>query len=249
MSNESDFREKYEYKIYKPDDMEASSLYMDYVSEQKQPFIALLNFFAVIILSLKSIGTLSEHVKFIARIKSLKSALNNHNSEKQKKLDDIFGITFIGATEKELKILQNELLKYATVTREKKPKASNSSVPTHNAKHVYYCLKANTIQDINSLQHVDYQMDKFPMFEVQYKTIEQDYSDTFGDTAHWKYKCVNPEEVQKKYKNNDFKAGYNLPFMYEYTNGSKLVQLLDYKKTLKKMYPFLNVTSENSKEL
>ena len=230
-------------KVYNPDPQEAYTYYSKYIFSQAKQFEAMLNFLCRKFEQLKLEGKISEHPKFIARIKSPESALTNHASSTIKKLDDCFGITFIGADEEELEILEQILSEYTITTREK-----NTNHNTHPVKHTYCFIKSNVVDEINNFENTTYDKDTFPLVEMQFKTIAQDREDNFGKSAHWIYKNINPSTIQYKYDHNMFRAGYDIPTMYEYINGHSKVKLLNYNQTLKKLYPFLNTFKHTQKK-
>ena len=166
------------------------------------------------------------------------------NSNSVKKLDDCFGITFLYSSPDEQPDLENFISQMTIMTKKKLPKENG-----HNVIHTYNYVSKTTVTEIRkfllktkSIHPKDinqYNIDTFPLVEIQYKTFNQEYEDTRGKTAHWRYKGINPQLIIKKYKNNEFIPRYNIPYMYEYDPKEHKVFLLDDVQTLMKEYPFI----------
>ena len=116
---------------------------------------------------------------------------------------------------------------------EKENRKKTSREKGYNAKHRYYYLTVN--QNI-------------PMMEFQYWTVALDYKCTFGDLSYSKYKDLSREEIQRKYDNNEFKLGYNIPIIYTGKNSKGKIEPLSSEEALKKTYPFLNMNKVKTKE-
>ena len=102
----------------------------------------------------------------------------------------------------------------------------------YNAKHRYYYLTGNQ---------------ETPLIEFQYWTVELDYKCTFGDLSYSDYKDLSKEEIQRRYDNNEFKLGNNIPIIYTGRNSKGKIEPLSSEEALKKTYPFLNMNKSKGK--
>lgn len=71
----------------------------------------------------------------------------------------------------------------------------------------------------------------------------------YGEKAsHLTYKGEKTEDIQQMYDEGEFIIGYNLPTMYKSDydkNGNPIMRKLSLEETLRKEYPFLNMSQKN----
>ncbi len=225
---------KQEYFVNDSNNLE---LYNDFVAQQKEPFKAIVYYFNDMLTKLKQEGKISDFVEFRARIKAPESALHN---DSKKALDDVFAMEFIGATEKEVDFLLSEINKKTIVTRKKNHDKPNG----YKAKHRVYSINEKTKDEIAEKFEID--KTYLPLFECQFKTIAVAIEANTGSAAHINYKGINPKTIQKKYNNNEFIIGYNIPQMWV-SRGNQMIKLSS-DETLKKLYPFLDITKKKENE-
>lgn len=221
-------------QTYYPNDAKNLELYNDYIAQQKEPFKAIMHYFNNFINELKDKGKISEYMEFRARIKAPQSALNN---DLEKALDDVFGMEFIEATDEEVDFVLSAITKKTNVTRKKDHNKPNG----YKAKHRVFAINNETAQEIAEKYNVDPKY--LPLIEAQFKTIEVSIKANTGSAAHINYKGLDPKEIQKKYDRGEFKIGYNVPLMWASKNR-EMVQLSS-DETLKKLYPFLDISKKN----
>lgn len=227
-------RNKQEHII---NDSKKLELYQDFVSMQKDAFKSIMYYFNDMLTELKQKGKISDFVEFRARIKAPESALTN---DEKKTLDDVFAMEFIGATEKEVDFLLSEVNKKTITTRKKNHDKPNG----YKAKHRVFGLNSQTESEISEKFGVD--SNSFPLFECQFKTIAVAIEANTGTAKHINYKNIDPKLIQKKYNNNEFRIGYNIPQMWVSKN-SQMIKLSS-DETLKKLYPFLDLTKKIDRE-
>lgn len=218
---------------YYANDSEYLELYQNFVYSQRNEFKALMYYFNDMLSHLKEKGEISEFTEFRARIKAPKSALDN---DPKKALDDVFAMEFIGATEKEVDYILKKVAEKSIVTREKNHDKPNG----YKAKHRVFNIKPEVAQKISEKFNVD--KNAFPLFECQFKTIAVAIEANTGTAAHINYKGIDPKVIQKKYERDEFKLGYNIPQMWV-SKGKEMIKLSS-DETLKKLYPFLDLTKK-----
>lgn len=222
---------------YHANDAKIFELYNDFVSQQKEPFKAIMYYFNDTLTELKKEGKISDFVEFRARIKAPESAINN---DQKKILDDVFAMEFIGATETEVKFILNSISKKTIVRRQKSHNKPNG----YKAEHRVFSLNEETQQEISEKFKVDKNF--FPVFECQFKTIQVAIAANTGTAAHINYKGIDPKIIQRKYDNNEFQISYNIPQMWV-SRDAQMVKLSS-DETLRKLYPFLNITKKKSEQ-
>lgn len=139
--------EKYFWKtLYQSEvkisDMQSLELYNDFVGRQKEEFVSALYKVNEILEKLKLEGKISEYAKWYARIKHFENAMKNEEDNKSKKglnkaLDDVFGVRIVGASERELLIIQDALEVEFSVGAKKK----DSSNMLYNLTKISEILK------------------------------------------------------------------------------------------------------------
>lgn len=227
------FRKKEEYIV---NNAEKYEIYQDYVAQQKEPFKAVMHYFNDMLNELKEKGKISDMFEFRARIKSPESAFANDSI---KALNDIFGMEFLGATEKEVEFALKEFSKRAHNTRDpKKHNKSNGYV----AEHRSFELNKDVAEEI--AQKFNINPTYLPLFECQFKTISVAIEAHKGTAAHMDYKGDNPREIQKMYDDGRFIIGHNIPQMWVSKNNQMVKLSSD--ETLKKLYPFLDMTKKKN---
>lgn len=215
-------------------DADCLELYDDYVSQQKEPFKAIMYYFNDMLTKLKQEGKISDFTEFRARIKAPKSALYN---DTRKVLDDVFAMEFIGATEKEVDFLLSTISKTAIITRKKDHNKDNG----YKAKHRVITINEETGKEI--AEKFDIQDTTFfPVIECQFKTIAVAIEANTGTAAHINYKNIDPKAIQRKYDKDEFRLGFDIPQMWV-SKGNEMVKLSS-DETLKKLYPFLNISKK-----
>lgn len=221
---------------YHVNDSKGLELYNDFVSQQKEPFKAIMHYFNDLLTELKQSGKISDFVEFRARIKAPISALHN---DPRKALDDVFAMEFIGATQQEVNFLLSTISQKSITKRKKSHDKPNG----YKAEHRLFCLNEETAEEVANKFNVD--KDYFPAFECQFKTIEVAIKANTGTAAHINYKGLDPKVIQKKYDKNEFVLGYNIPQMWV-SRDAHMVKLSS-DETLRKLYPFLDMSK--SKEI
>ena len=213
--------------------------YQNFISCQKNAFLALMNYINTLLTNYKKHGDISSFVEFRARIKAADSAIAN---DLNKALDDVFGMELICATEDEINFLIEKLTDFMIVTRSKEHNKDNG----YKAQHYYLYLdpnKHNLLEGSNSII-TNYQEELIPMIEFQLKTIEVAIKASNGSAAHSDYKKTDKEQIQQAFDNSDLRVGFNLPFMW--VSSSNLdnteMKLLSADETAKVLYPFIDMT-------
>lgn len=223
--------EKQEYYI---NDATYLELYDDYIAHQKEPFKAIMYYFNDMLAELKEIGKISDFTEFRARIKAPQSALYN---DSKKVLDDVFAMEFIGATEKEVDFLLSTISKTAITTRKKDHNKPNG----YKAKHRVFSIKEETAKEIAEKFGIE-DSTFFPLIECQFKTIAVSIEANTGTASHINYKNIDPKSIQRKYDKGEFRLGYDIPQMWVSKDGE--MKKLSSDETLKKLYPFLNISKK-----
>lgn len=88
--------------MYDINDMEKEVLYEEFVTSQKPQFEAYLNYMNKQLWILKQYGIVSDYTRFLARIKSVDSAIGNDG---RKALNDVFGVEVDAATPGEVEFI------------------------------------------------------------------------------------------------------------------------------------------------
>lgn len=221
-------------QLYHTNDADQLELYDDYISHQKEPFKAIMYYFNDMLTALKQEGKISDFTEFRARIKAPQSALYNDNIE-SKVLDDVFAMEFIGATEKEVNFLLSAIEKKTITTRKKDHDKPNG----YKAKHRVFSINAETSKEIAEKFGIE-DTTFFPLIECQFKTIAVAIEANTGTAAHIDYKNIDPKAIQRKYDKGEFRLGYDIPQMWVSKDGE--MKKLSSDETLKKLYPFLNIS-------
>lgn len=220
---------------------EAKQTYEKFVLEQEEPFILFINYLNKYVNELRGKGMISPFLKFYARVKATNSALENHN---KKALDDVFGIEFICATDREIQILQKEIEKLLKVRRVKLHNKENG----YRAIHHSCTINEDTIDVINDISSKQYgvkeEKEKFPVVEIQYKTIEVYYEAVYGKASHEKYKDTEMSKIQTLYDEGKLEAGEDIPDTWVSNVEGDRVRKMSAEEVLKKMYPSLVLKSD-----
>lgn len=223
-----------EKQTYYINDATYLELYNDYVAQQKEAFKAIMYYFNDILTELKETGEISDFTEFRARIKAPKSALYN---DSKKALDDVFAMEFIGATEKEVDFLLSTISNIAITTRQKNHDKPNG----YKAKHRVFSINEETRNEIAEKFNIQ-DTTLFPVIECQFKTIAVAIEANTGTAAHIDYKGIDPEEIQANYDKGEFIQGYDIPQMW--VSKDNKMKKLSSDETLKKLYPFLNISKK-----
>lgn len=219
---------------------EARRTYEIYVREQEAQFVAFVNYLNQYINSLKAQGVISPFLKFYARIKATNSALKNYE---KKALDDIFGIEFICATEEEIEIVQQALRPILKTHKIKEHDKENGYKATHNSCSIRKETKKQLEEKIKGSKQ-----DKFPVMELQYKTVGVYYNAVFGSASHEKYKDTKLPQLQVLYDSGKLEVGTDIPHMWISKADTDNARKLSTEETLKKMYPSLRLKQEREQE-
>lgn len=209
--------------------VQEEKLYLTFVKEQEKGFIRFINYVYDIIDNLKQKAIISPFIEIRARIKDTESAINNYNNNKI--LDDVFGIEIICANETEIYKIKEELEKVFQSTRQKVHNKANG----YKAWHESYSAKDESNEHVEKWGLLE---DDVPVVECQFKTIAVELN---PEASHHDYKNVNRKEIQKKLENKTLKIGQQIPRMWvSRENG---FHELDYKETIQRLYPFVDVTT------
>lgn len=219
---------------------EARKIYETFVQGQQDGFIAFVNCLNKYINGLKAQGIISPFLKFYARIKATNSALKNYE---KKALDDIFGIEFICATNEEIEILQHELEPILRTHKIKTHDKANGYKATH-----HLCTIKKETKEVLKKRMKEIESDKFPVMELQYKTIEVYYTAVFGTASHEKYKDTQLPQLQILYDSGKLQEGTDIPHMWISKVDTDDARKLSMEETLKKMYPSLRLKQEQNKQ-
>ena len=214
--------------------------YQNFISCQKNGFLALMNYINTLLTDYKKHGDISSFVEFRARIKAADSAIANDSN---KALDDIFGMELICATEDEINFLVEKLTDFMIVSRSKQHNKDNG----YKAKHYYLYLNPNKhtlLENPNSIT-ANIVEELVPMVEFQLKTIEVAIKASNGSAAHSDYKKTDKKQIQQAFDNSDLRVGFNLPFMWVSSSNidNSEMKLLSADETAKVLYPFIDMTS------
>lgn len=206
------------------------NLYIEFVNSQEQGFIRFINYINSVVNILKQKAKVSQFIEIRARIKDINSAIANY--EKNKLLDDVFGVEIICANEHEINIIKEELEKNFKSTRSKSHNKPNG----YKAEHECYSVK----EDSKSDGITDWKLNKFdvPAVECQFKTIEVELN---PEASHHDYKKVNMEEIQNKLMSKTLKIGKEIPRMW--VSRENEMKELTYKEIIQRIYPLVDITT------
>lgn len=208
------------------------AVYNEFIVNQREGFLNIMNFTNSIINRLINDGTISEFIEMRARIKAPVSAIQN---DSKKALDDIFGIEIIGAREEELLIIREKLENVMQKTKQRNHNKNNG----YKATHICYAFKKDKI---NSLNSPNINENYLPVIEFQFKTTEVAARCKYGKQAdHSGYKNVNPQNIQKEYDEGKMRIFTTVPTMWERDRYKGDMILLTEEEILKKLYPFLKL--------
>lgn len=207
------------------------NLYMEFVKSQEQGFFEFMDYVYTTVDNLKQKAKISPFIEIRARIKDIQSAFSNF--EKNKMLDDIFGIEIICANEYEISVIKTELEK---ALRSPKSRSKFYNKPNgYKAWHESYSAKTETISQSKEWDLLSFNV---PAVECQFKTIAVELN---PEASHYDYKMVNKEEVQRKLEEQSLIIGKQIPRMWvSRENG---FHELEYKEIIQKVYPFVDITT------
>lgn len=208
-------------------------LYNEFVQSQESGFIRFMQYINHVIKYLQQKGQVSEFLEIRARIKHTNSALKN---DKEKILDDVFGIEIICDKEQELENIQNEIEKIMKSTRSKDHNKDNG----YKAIHRCYSLNPKK-QDNTGLNLKDSYV---PAVECQFKTMKVENN---PNASHHDYKKVDKEETQQLLETKVLKIGEEIPRMWALCEG-QMVEL-SYKEIIRRIYPFIDLTKIKEPEI
>lgn len=226
---ENDF--KNQIKVILPSEKEKENIFNEYLNEQQEQFIRIINYINEYMNTLREKGIISSFLEMRARIKSKESAFNNDGV---KALNDVFGMELICASEEEINIAIESLSKLFIVVKRK----------VHNNKNGYKALHytCSAKEDlIELLWQMQFEKDYIPLIEFQYKTIAVDYRSTYGKKNHEEYKHTDIEQVQRLYDEGKLIQGKNIPYMWISDSNNKKMRKLTVEETIKKMYPSIKM--------
>lgn len=204
---------------------EMRELYEDYIETQTRGYEFSLGIIGFAIEKMQERKLISPDVKITGRIKSFKSAYSNY--EKNKKIDDCFGMRII-ADDGNLKKIREELNKVLTVSSTKDHgKITNTN---YNAIHQMAHINNEYADAVKTIQR-----DLIPLIEIQYWNKETEQQCFSGNLSYAHYKHRDLDAIIQKYKENPDGMFDELPVYYE-IEGSTVKQLTK-EETLIKLYP------------
>lgn len=204
-------------------------LYENFICSQEAGFFRFMNYVYTVVDELKRKAKVSQFIEIRARIKDVTSALTNF--EKNKLLDDVFGMEIICATENDIHTIKEELEKNLYSTRSKFHDKTNG----YKAWHECYSAK---IDSQKQLEKWDLCGEYVPAVECQFKTIAVELN---PEASHHDYKNVNKLQMQSKLENETLKVGIQIPKMWvSRENGFHELQ---YKEIIQRVYPFIDTTT------
>lgn len=206
------------------------NIYNDFVKAQEQGFIRFINYINSVVDMLKQKAKISPFIEIRARIKDSSSALRNYDRDRL--LDDVFGIEIICANENEIRVIKEELEKHLKSTRTKKHDKPNG----YKAEHESYSAKPNI--DNEEIRKWKLEKDDVPAVECQFKTISVELN---PEASHHDYKKVNRQEIQQKLENKFLEIGKEIPRMWV-SRENGIIEL-SYKEIIQKIYPFVDITT------
>lgn len=209
--------------------IKTENLYAEFVSSQEQGFFRFMNYIYTVIDNLKKKAKISPFIEIRARIKDTQSAL--FNFEKDKILDDVFGIEIICANEHEISIIKEELEKTLYSTRQKVHNKSNG----YKAWHESYSANPKMYNELKNWNLLDFNV---PAVECQFKTIAVELN---PEASHHDYKMVDKKEIQTRLEQESLIIGKQIPRMWvSRENG---FHELEYKEIIQRVYPFVDITT------
>ena len=200
-------------------------IYLEFVQTQEQGFRQVIEFINSTIFILKEDDFISSETTITARIKDLKSAMENY--QKDKMLDDVFGIEIIGKTEEELNWIKRTIEKVMASNKTKNFDKANGYKAQHES---YYPDSKSEIARKWKLCS-----DNVPIVELQFKT--QDVV-TKESASHHSYKKRDQKAIANTLKTSTLELGIDIPRMWISTNG--FIRELSYEEIIKKIYPFVD---------
>jgi len=239
----SSFKERIKFKLPTSNltNIEARQAYENFVLGQEESFILFINYLNRYVNQLRERGVISPFLKFYARVKATNSALENHD---KKALDDVFGIEFICATDREIELLQRELETLLNVGRTKIHNKDNG----YRAIHHSCSIKEDIIDAINDISMKQYGVQEckknFPVVEIQYKTVEVYYEAVYGKASHEKYKDTELSKIQSLYDEGKLEVGEDIPDTWISNAEGDRVKKMSIQEVLRKMYPSLVLRSD-----
>ena len=239
--NNDNFREslKVESTPLVPDQLTERERLVNYnrfTIDQQEPFILFINYLNKAINELRSQEQVSDILQIRARIKSPNSALKNDNEGK--KLDDIFGIEFICASEKEIELIKGKIESLTqTIGQEKEVIKDNG----YEAIHCLYSLQDEFITKLNRTYKKRYNKNLFPIVEVHFETAAVYYEANFGNARHDEYKKTDMEKIRRLYEADELVIGTTLPFMWVSDPDNDIMRELSTEEVIKKLYPSLKL--------
>ena len=205
------------------------NLYVDFIHSQEQGFFRFMNYIYTVVDELKRKAKVSQFIEIRARIKDVASALKNF--EKDKLLDDVFGIEIICATESDIHTIKDELEKCLHSTRTKFHNKTNG----YKAWHECYSAKSSAKDQLKKWSLYG---ECVPAVECQFKTIAVELN---PEASHHDYKNVDKAQMQSKLENETLKVGIQIPRMWvSRENGFHELQ---YKEIIQRVYPFIDITT------
>lgn len=213
------------------DKVNKENIYIEFVRSQEQGFMRFINYINSVVNLLKQKAKVSSFIEIRARIKAIESALRNF--DKDKLLDDVFGVEIICANETEIQIIKSELERYFKSTRSKKHDKPNG----YKAEHESYAMKTNSSVS-QEIAQWNLQGDDVPAVECQFKTIEVELN---PEASHHDYKRVDRQAVQSELENKFLIIGKKIPRMW--ISKENTMQELGYKEIIQKIYPFVDTTT------
>ncbi len=210
--------------------------YNEYIMQQLHEYEISLGMIGSAIERMKAKKLISENVQITGRIKSFKSAYLNY--ERDKKIDDCFGLRIV-AKQEELVKIREELAKLLTV---KSTKDHRKRMNTgYNAVHQMVYLNN---EFIDGLKDIDPHL--FPLLEIQYWDEETERDCFNGNLSYAHYKHRDIKKMAKQYNENPESVYEELPIYYEIEG--KEVKRLSKEETLDRMYPELKTELEENQE-
>lgn len=201
-------------------------LYFEFVQSQEEGFKQVLEFINSTIFQQKEDLFISSKTMITARIKDLESAMKNYN--KNKMLDDIFGIEIVCKNEEELNWIKSIIEKTMISTKSKSFDKENG----YKAQHESYYPDSKS----EAARRWKMCSDNVPIVELQFKT--QDVA-SIETASHYNYKERDQETIAKILKNKVLEIGRDLPKMWVSTDG--FIKELNYEEIIQKIYPFIDI--------
>ncbi len=158
---DNSFRERIKYDVYEVNDTEKEMLYRSFVDSQKTHFESYIKFLNAELCTLKHFRIVSSFTRFLARIKSEESSINNDNRD-EKALNDVFGLEVDTATTGEYAFLVELFRETLEQTKEKPHNKKNKYVAHHYSGYPKFGDLAAKIEEIfNSKYNYEEEYEKF----------------------------------------------------------------------------------------